>query len=68
MSVQPWSVVKPRVKAERAALAEALITAPAEEVERIQVQVQTIDRFVAWFEAGDMSQPLIGDAAPLGDY
>lgn len=68
MSFRTWHEVKPLAQKERDALAAALVTAPIDQVARLQAQVQTIDRFIAWFEAGTTENRLIGDAAPIAGY
>lgn len=68
MSARSWHEVKPIALAERASLAKALETAPLEKIVELQAQVQAIDRFVHWFEAGATPERLIGDAAPMSGY
>lgn len=64
----PWSAVKPRALDVREAALNALVTASPEDVLALQIKIQTIDQFIAWFESGAPQDRMIGDETSPPGY
>lgn len=63
---RPWHEVKAKAAAWRASLVDELVTAKPDAVSTIQLQIQAIDQFTRWFEAGAPADKVVGSdpAAP----
>lgn len=57
----PWSLVKGSALTHRRALLEQLVTADQADVLALQIEIRTIDQFIAWFEAGAPQERMIGE-------
>lgn len=68
MSARPWSEVRKHALIQRDEYVKALVTAPPVDVLALQVRIQTIDQFIAWFEAGASADQMIGDNQPIAGY
>lgn len=68
MTPLPWEEVKRRALKHRADLVESLVTADLDEVPERRIEIRTIDRFIAWFEAGAPDRRMIGEVAQPPGY
>lgn len=63
MSAQPWGAVRKKALDRLERLKDELVRAEIARVPLLQIEIQTIARFIEWFEGGAEAEKLIG-AAP----